>query len=418
MVAPLQATLAHAPLTISVAVAALAVFAVTAVFLLQATRPYSLTVAAGPRDGVDAKILQQIARRFAQENAKVRLELVFTDNANASYGLVAKGKADLAVTRADRLPEDALALMILRRSVMLLWSATKDKPTQLKDMKGTRAGVIGGSPDDIALVQRVLKDGGHPFEVGGVDTTRPPVGFALTAIVGPLRSKAVRDAISNIGQPQLVAIDTAEAIVQRNPLLESVEIPAGAVSVNPLLPVEALQTIGVTHVLVASKALSEEKASAFAKAVFADRNAILRESPEEAALEKPATEKDSAIPAHPGVAGYIDGTERTFLERYGDIFWGTVLVLSGLGSAGAWFRAFYHRDELDNTATMRDQLLELVEKLRDDTASADVVAMERKADALLRETLDRYERGALDDGALAAFGLALEHFRDVAHTTR
>ena len=53
-------------------------------------------------------------------------------------------------------------------------------------------------------------------------------------------------------------------------------------------------------------------------------------------IEKPDTDKDAALPAHPGAAAYIDGTERTFLERYSDCFWGALLVLSGLGSALAW----------------------------------------------------------------------------------
>ena len=51
-------------------------------------------------------------------------------------------------------------------------------------------------------------------------------------------------------------------------------------------------------------------------------------------------------------------------------------------------------------------------------ADDDIAGMERRADTLLRETLDRYERGAVDDATLTTFGLALEHFRDVARTAR
>ena len=62
-------------------------------------------------------------------------------------------------------------------------------------------------------------------------------------------------------------------------------------------------------------------------------------------IEKPDTDKDAALPAHPGAAAYIDGTERTFLEKYSDYIWGGILVLSGLGSAGAWLRQYLARDE-------------------------------------------------------------------------
>ena len=391
-------------------------FAIITVLLLLATRPQTLKVAAGPREGVDARIVQEIARRLAQEKAKIRLEVLYTENPN-SYGLVASGRADIAVTRSDSLSEEALALLVLRKSAVLMWTATREKPAQLKDVKGNRAGVIGGTPEDIALLKLIFEASGHAFEIAAVDA-RTNGGYALNTIVAPVGSKAARDAIAQAGQPHFVPIDMADAIMRKHTSLESVEFPKGAVSMNPPLPVEPLQTIVVAHLLVASKALPEEKASAFAQAVFAHRHVILRELSSEGSLEKPDTEKDAAIPPHPGVAAYIDGTERTFMERYGDVFWGSVLLLSGLGSAGAWFRALYYRDELDDTATMRDQLLELVAKLRDEASIDDISGMERKADVLLRATLDRYERGAVDDGTLAAFGLALEHFRDVARSRR
>ena len=67
--------------------------------------------------------------------------------------------------------------------------------------------------------------------------------------------------------------------------------------------------------------------------------------PGAAQIEKPDTDKDAALPAHPGAAAYIDGTERTFLEKYTDYIWCAILLLSGLGSAGAWLRHYLRRDE-------------------------------------------------------------------------
>ncbi len=64
-----------------------------------------------------------------------------------------------------------------------------------------------------------------------------------------------------------------------------------------------------------------------------------------AKIEKPDTDKDAALPAHPGAAAYIDGTERTFMDNYSDYIWGAVLLFSVLGSAGAWLRHYFKRDE-------------------------------------------------------------------------
>ncbi|MBR1270290.1 hypothetical protein JQ629_22710 [Bradyrhizobium sp. AUGA SZCCT0222] len=111
--------------------------------------------------------------------------------------------------------------------------------------------------------------------------------------------------------------------------------------------------VAVSDLVVAGKALSEQSAAAFSRELFAHRQMILREIPDTATIEKPNTEKDTAIPAHPGVAAYIDGTERTFLERYGDYFWGGILVLSALGSFSAGLRAFLYPDEQENVSSLR-----------------------------------------------------------------
>lgn len=408
-------------LSILAAIAGLVVFAVAAAILVLALKPTVLTVAAGPREGIDARILQDAARRLAQDSSKVRLKLAFTESADNTFGLVSGGRADLAVVRADQWPDDAYAVAILRKSTVLIWSAGKEKPDALKEIKNARVGVIDGSPHDIVLIRQIFEQSGRSFDVAGLpsaDLGKPNHGYNLIAHIAHPRGKAVRDLVSHASRPQPLPIDAAEAIVRKQPRLESDELPRGALSASPILPAEPLQTISIGHVLAASRNLSEENGAALARALFTYRPAILRDTVMEASLGKPDTEKDAAIPAHGGVAAYIDGTERTFLERYSDLFWMTILALSGLGSAGAWFRAFYYRDELDDTATMRDQLLDLVAKTRTENSLQGITAMEIKADELLRETLDRYEQGALDDGTLAAFGLALEHFRDVVRAQR
>ena len=404
-------------LSIAVATAALAVFVATAAILLLAFKPLVLTVAAGPRDGIDAKILQDVSRKLAQEESNVRLELIFTENPDGGFALIASGQADLAIARTDRLPEGALSVAIIRKRNVIFWSAGKDKPAALKDVKGGRVGVVGGTSDDIALVRHLLQEGGHAFDVVAMpiaDLTKPPAGLNLVALITHPQSKTMAEVLAAIGQPHFIAVEATDAIVRRQPSLESDELPKGALSTTPMLPPEAFQTIRIAHLLVAAKTLPEDKGVALARALYLHRPAILRETVAEAALETPPTDKDAAIPAHAGVAAYIDGTERTFMDRYSDLLWAIVLLLSGLGSAGAWFRAFYYRDEIDNSANMRDQLLELIAKARAETQPAELAAMELRADALLRETIDRYEAGALDEGTLAAFAMVLEHFRDVA----
>jgi TRAP-type uncharacterized transport system substrate-binding protein len=167
--------------------------------------------------------------------------------------------------------------------------------------------------------------------------------------VGPLDSKITADAISATarvrGEPTFLPIEVSEAIAQKHPLYESEEIPGSSFNSSPARPDDTVETVGVNHLIVAPKTLSETAVGAFTRQLFAVRPSLARELPSAAKIEKPDTDKDAALPAHPGAAAYIDGTERTFLDKYSDYLWGGILLFSVLGSGSAWLRHYIKRDE-------------------------------------------------------------------------
>ncbi len=144
--------------------------------------------------------------------------------------------------------------------------------------------------------------------------------------------------------------------------------------------------------------------------MFTDRQQFARELPSAAQIEKPDTDKDAALPAHAGAAAYIDGNERTFLEKYSDYIWGVVLLLSGLGSAGAWLRHYWKRDERERYTVHRDNLLDLITRVRQAETPEELAEMQGVADGFLREALDSYDDGAIEESDLSVIGLALEQF--------
>jgi hypothetical protein len=176
------------------------------------------------------------------------------------------------------------------------------------------------------------------------------------------------------------------------------------------LPDDKVETLSVSHLIVARKELSETTAAAFFRQLFALRQAIARQVPGAAHITKPDTEKDAELPVHRGVAAVIDGTERTFLDRYGDYFWFALLLLSGIGSAGAWLRNYFNRDERDENTSHRNQILAMVSGVRTAATDQDLLAMQREVDAIIAETLECYDDGAIEEEELAAFGLVLDLF--------
>lgn len=106
----------------------------------------------------------------------------------------------------------------------------------------------------------------------------------------------------------------------------------------------------------------------------------------------------------------INGTERTFLDKYSDYFWFALLLLSGIGSAAAWLRRYLNRDERDDNTSYRNRILAVVTEVRDAGSEQDLLASQREVDAIIAETLKCYDEGAIEQEDMTSFGLVLELF--------
>jgi TRAP-type uncharacterized transport system substrate-binding protein len=410
-------------------------FGVAAGTVYYLLRPVTLRIAVGPPGSDDQKLVQLLAQTFAHDGSPVRLAPVATAGATESLALFSAGKADLAIARGDlNLPGNAESVAILRKNVVVLWApsglapkGSKKTPTpkikSLDELAGHRVGVIGRTQANVTLLHVILTESGvNPDKVAvtqfGTDQiaemARDQTLDAFMA-VGPLDSKITADAISATatarGEPKFLPVDVSEAIAAKHPLYESEEIAGSIFSSSPARPEDKVETVSVNHLIIAPKSLSDTTVGAFARQLFTVRHELARELPGAGKIEKPDTDKDAALPAHQGAAAYIDGTERTFLEKYSDYIWGAILLLSGLGSAGAWLQHYWKRNEREQYAEHRDSLLDLISRARKAETPEQLEDMQSEADGVLREALDCYEDGAIEEGDLSAIGLALEQFR-------
>jgi hypothetical protein len=234
--------------------------------------------------------------------------------------------------------------------------------------------------------------------------------------VGPLDSKITSEAIALSaaakGEPKFLPIDVSDAIAQRHPLYESDKIPGSTFAAAPARPEDEIETVSVNHLIISRSTLPDTAAGAFIRQLLAARQGLVRDNPEASRIEKPDTDKDAALPAHPGAAAYIDGNERTFLEKYSDYFWAAILLLSVLGSVGAWIGHYLKRDDKALNTLHRDKVLDLINAVRDSNSLDDLAVMQKDVDAVLRETLDCYDDGAIDEGDLTAFELVMTQFHN------
>jgi TRAP transporter TAXI family solute receptor len=399
-----------------------------------AMRPVHLKIAVGPTNSDDVRVVQALTQSFNQTHSYVRLRPVQTEGATESAAALADGKVDLAIIRGDLdVPKNAQAVATLRKNVAVLWvpppakgkgKKAGPKITKIAQLSGRKIGVIGRTPANINLLKVILQQYG--VDPSKVEIIQFPVNEAVESIrnqkadaylaAGPVNSKITAEAIAasakDGGTPTFLAIDSAEAIAQNHPAYESADIPAGAFGGSPDRPDDEVKTISFNHHIVARKGLSEPTIAAFTHQLFAARQQLLTEFPLAAKIETPDTDKDAAIPVHPGAAAFIDGEEKSFLDRYSDYIWWGLMALSAMGSVGAWFAGYLKKDERNNNSTLRERLLDMIAAARRSDSSEELDQMQAEADNILRDTLQCYEHGAIEEGALTAFNIALENFHN------
>jgi TRAP transporter TAXI family solute receptor len=395
-----------------------------------AMRPVTLRIAVGPPNSDDLKVIQALSQAFSHN--QVRLRPIQTDGATASAAALAEGRADLAVIRGDlEVPKNAQAVATLRKNVAVLWVPPKAKGkksgpkiTKIPQLAGHRVGVVGRTQANVNLLKVILQQYGvDPAKVEIVQFSTTEVGEAVKnqkadvfLAAGPVNSKITTEAIAasvrDGGAPTFLAIDSAEAIATNHPVYEAADIPAGAFGGSPARPEDDVKTISFSHHIVARRGLSETTIAAFTRQLFAIRQTVLAEFPHAAKIETPDTDKDAVIPVHPGAAAYVDGEEKTFLDRYSDYIWWTLMGLSAMGSAGAWFASYLKKDERNNNSTLRERLLDMLAQARRSDSVEELDEMQAEADAILRDTLICFEHGAIEEGSLTAFNIALEQFHN------
>jgi TRAP-type uncharacterized transport system substrate-binding protein len=460
-----------------------------------ATQPTELTIAVGPANSEDTRVVQAIATQFAREQFNIRLQTKIVDGGPpAASAAIDDGQADLAVVRRDAgMPKNGQAVAILRKNVVVFIvpsapepakpatgkaaekakpaakgkaaakTAAKAKPakgkaakgkaaaaddeteeaddpnkiTKIDQIVGKRLGVVGRSPRNIELLKVILRqyrinpdqlvmlspaDIKKPIEAAKIGVIQFDPYNVSSAIkdsnvdvimsVGPVGSTITADAIAAATRgkdaPTFLPIDASEAIAEREPIYESGEIKAGAFGGSPQRPEESIETIEVSHYIVARKSLSEGVVADFTKHLFAIRQSLAAEIASAAKIEKPDTDKDAAVSVHPGAAAYLDGDLKTFFDRYSDLLYWGLMAMSVLGSGFAGLLSYSKADDRVRKLRTLEKLLEIAKSARTaDTVKA-LDDLQAQVDDIQGDMIHEVEAATLDDTAMTAYAMSIE----------
>src|SRR5262245_41046538 len=302
-------------------------------------------------------------------------------------------------------------------------AAGPKKLEKIEELAGKRIAVIGRSEANLNVLQIILKQYEIPLDkVQIIQLGTTDVGPAIreskidaVMTVGPLSSRITADAVAAAGRdrepPSFLAIDAAEAIVQRFPVFESTEIPAGAFGGAPQRPPEAVETIGVTHYILARRTLDDATVGELTRLILGGRQTLAGEMPAIGKIEAPDTDKDAAVAVHPGAAAYVDGEQKTFFERYKYWIYYGLMLLSFFGSVAAWLMNYSKVGDRVEKSQSLDRLVGLMREARNVPTLEELDRIQAETDDILHRTIQDVVNNKLDQAGLQAFWLALEQTR-------
>jgi TRAP transporter TAXI family solute receptor len=399
------------------------------------TEAERLRIAAGP---TDAKFVEALSDQIAQGRHNLHLKFVAAAGPQEAADDIKNGKADLAI-----LPSPADESMkwpvvaILRQNVMALIvpapasgkpaSGKKGKKSgkieKIDQLAGRRVGVVTGNEASPDLLRTVLDHYGVPaakVTVSEIDpkniadaikNNKVDVLFVAGAATGAAISNAVKAASRNGDAPSFVDIDQADGIAKRNPVFDSIDIDAGTFGGTPPTPDDSLKSLSFAEYLVARKSYSDSSIAALAKIIYSSRQALAAAMPGEIKIEAPSTDKDADVVAHPGALAYLNDSQQSFFDRYGDdIFYG-MLIFPVFGSALAGLASYLRRDTRTGRLRLLQRVLDLVRKAH---AAQNLEALEQlqvEADNLVIAIVHQGEREEFDETVRMSFAFALDQLR-------
>jgi TRAP-type uncharacterized transport system substrate-binding protein len=363
-------------------------------------QPTTLTVAVGSFDGEGKQIASIIAGRLATTNSAVRLKVENAGNVLDAAKAFAAGTVDLAVVRADAGDlQQARTVALTAHGVVMIVAPPGSPITSIAKLRDHSVGVVGGEINHgIVEVLKKEYDLGHANvvfkDIAPSDARRAVQSKEVAAllVVAPLTEKYLsfvkglfREGANS--SPVLIPIDSAGAIADANRPYESFDIPKGTLRGAPPVPDDDITTLRVGYYLVANRHLNASLVADLAKKVMNVRRDLVSEQPLLAGIAAPDTDADAYISVHPGAAAFYNGTQESFMDRYGNAIYLTPMVLGAAASvfAAAW--RFLGVRQIETAHPSLDALCVLPGRIRKTDDEAELMAIEDEVDAILRTEL-------------------------------
>jgi NMT1-like family len=298
--------------------------------------------------------------------------------------------------------------------------ANKFKVTQLA---GKRVGIVTGNEASPDLLNVVLNHYGVPIDKVQVSQIDPAnlaeairknavdVLFVAGAATGPAIGDAVTAATRSGVAPTFIEIDQADGIAKRDIAFDSVEIDAGTFGGIPPTPNDKLTSLSFAEYLVARRSFSHNSVAELAKLIYTSRLSIAAQMGGDVKIEAPSTDKDADAVVHQGALDYLNDSQQSFFDKYGDdIFYG-MLIFPVFGSAIAGLASYLRSDSRTRRLRLLQRVLDLVRKVPAAQTLEAIEHLQAEADTLVIAIIHLSEHEEFDESVRMSFSFALDQLR-------
>ncbi len=294
---------------------------------------------------------------------------------------------------------------------------------KVNDLSGKRVGVVSGNEATTGLLELVLSHYGVPRDkvtISSIDPRDIPpairkrqvdVLFVAGAATSPTIPSVVAAATVNGATPNFIEIDQADGIAKRNPAFDSVDIDAGTFGGTPPTPDDSLKTVSFAQYLVARKSDSDSVIATLAKTIYSSRQALAAAVPGGIKIEAPSTDKDADAVVHPGALAYLNDSQQSFFDKYGDAIFYGLLIFPVFGSALAGMASYLRRDNPTRRLRLLQRVLDLVREAHGARNLEALDQLQVEADNLVIAIVHQGEREEFDETVRMSFAFALDQLR-------
>jgi TRAP-type uncharacterized transport system substrate-binding protein len=382
-------------------------------------RPTTLTIAVGSLDGEAKRTASVIAGHLATTNSSIRLKVENAGNVLDAAKKFAAGSADLAVVRADVGDlQQARTVAVTAYGVVMIVAPPGSPITSIAKLRDHTVGVVGGEINH-GVVEALKKE----YDLGRANVVFKDIApvdarsaiqakeVAALLLVVPLNEKYLslvkglfREGPNS--SPVLIPIDSAGAIADIKGPYESFDIPKGTLRGAPPVPDDDVTTLRVAYYLVANRHLSSNVVADLTRKIMSVRRDLAGEQPLLSGIAAPDVDADAYIAVHPGAAAFYNGTQESFMDKYGNAIYLTPMVLGALASvfAAAW--RFLGVRPIDARQSALDALCGLPARIRKIDNQAELEAIEDEVDGIVRiqllKSADRDDSASETQALIAA----------------